>query len=77
MTGTGSGARRATATGSVPSLMSEDKERDFIKLNLDIIEEATGKASQRLVELGACGELRDAGSSRRGRHRVRLELRAR
>jgi hypothetical protein len=29
--------------GSVPSLMSEDEERDFIHLNLGIIEEATGK----------------------------------
>jgi allantoinase len=29
--------------GSVPSLMSEDEEREFIHLNLGIIEEATGK----------------------------------
>jgi allantoinase len=29
--------------GSVPSLMSEDEEREFIHLNLRIIEEATGK----------------------------------
>src|SRR6202051_2680489 len=29
--------------GSVPTLMAEDEERDFIHLNLGIIEEATGK----------------------------------